>query len=162
MTGPASLKPCSRCPWRTENQGKRHPGGWYTAKNLRRLWGGLRRGEGMTCHPTDPNNPVEPEWEAKGVKPAPENARTTECAGAIVLQQRELMRFQKIVAEGGTLADYRRRFPLGLTKEGMARLVSRHLFGGTPLGGPAWSRPNLNQEGIGAPFIPDWNPEEVR
>lgn len=50
--------PCAQCPWRTSNQGKRHPDGWYTKANLRRLWAGLRRGERMTCHPTDPANPV--------------------------------------------------------------------------------------------------------
>jgi hypothetical protein len=31
--------------------------GWYTKANLQRLWAGMRRGEDMTCHPTDPDKP---------------------------------------------------------------------------------------------------------
>ena len=58
MNGRAAKSPCQACPWRVENHGKRHPDGWYTKANLRRLWSGIRRGEEMSCHPTDPSNPV--------------------------------------------------------------------------------------------------------
>lgn len=40
---PALPRACAGCPWRTANQGVPHVGGWYNARNLRRLWGGLRR-----------------------------------------------------------------------------------------------------------------------
>lgn len=66
---PATQHPCVHCPWRAANQGKPHPGGWYTKANLQRLWAGMRRGGDMTCHPTDPAIPVP-----EGIRPAPEGA----------------------------------------------------------------------------------------
>src|SRR5690349_1270948 len=86
--------PCSHCPWRTENHGKPHPDGWYTAANRKRLWAKLRRGESMSCHPTDPENPVSEKARAAGAVVAKEGSQVRECIGAIVLQQREVMRFQ--------------------------------------------------------------------
>jgi hypothetical protein len=88
---PAAARPCAACPWRTANQGKRHPMGWYTKANLQRLWAGMRRGEDMTCHPTDPDNPVPP-----GSTPVRPGAVTIECAGSLILKQREVMRFQDL------------------------------------------------------------------
>ena len=77
-----------------------------TLSNIRRLWAGMRRGEHMTCHPTDPHNPVIEKALAKGIQPAPESARTIQCIGAVILQQREWMVFQDVY--GGNLARYRR------------------------------------------------------
>lgn len=51
---PACALACLACPWRLSNQGRPTPGGWYTRRNLDRLWAGLRRGTRMSCHPTDP------------------------------------------------------------------------------------------------------------
>jgi hypothetical protein len=144
--------PCIACPWRTANHGRRHPDGWYTAANRDRLWAGLRRGEQMSCHPTDPDNPVSDAAAAAGYRPAPEHAQRRECVGAIVLQQRELM----LVQEAPTIAAYRKDRPRGLTREGIARLVERAIFGGTPIGGPAMPRPDLNGE-VGHGPLP-WTP----
>lgn len=124
----AAKSPCVNCPWRIENQGKRHPDGWYTKANLKRLWGGLRRGEQMTCHPTDPNNPVSDEAVAKGYRPAPEHAVTRECAGAIILQQRELQVFNDLAEahpEANVFGLYRVTRPGGMTREGLLAFAGR-------------------------------------
>lgn len=157
----AAPKPCSHCPWRIENQGKRHPGGWYTKANLRRLWAKLRRGESMTCHPTDPANPLPEGWPAP-----PPAARTLECAGSLILQQREFMRFQECMVGSAdskeTWRKYRARHPRGLTLEGMGRVLERAMFGGTPIGGLKMRRPNLEEPGIGHPDLTPWTPGEIK
>lgn len=131
--------PCAQCPWRTSNHGKRHPDGWYTKANRQRLWAGLRRGDPMTCHPTDPENPVP-----LGTRAVPETVQTKECAGAIILQQREVWYWQHLFK--GDFQVYRKARPFGLTRDGLAAMVSRLIFGGVPVvGGPAISRPNLNE-----------------
>lgn len=145
----ASPRACSQCPWRLSNQGKRHPGGWYTKANLRRLWGRLRQGDPMTCHPTDPENPLPP-----GFNPPAEGVKTTECAGALTLQQREVTHFQDICKEdprGNALRTYKQRHPGGMTRNGLMAVVERELFGGVPLlgCGSKMTRPNLNDREIG-------------
>ena len=40
-------EPCSDCPWRIANHGRRHPGGFFRKDNLRRLWNQIRKGGGM-------------------------------------------------------------------------------------------------------------------
>lgn len=137
----AADSPCSACPWRTKNHGKRHPDHWYTKRNLKRLWAGLRRGESMSCHPTDPRNPVSESAQRAGTKPAPESADTRECAGALILQQREFMLLQNRF--DANLGRYRKERPGGLTKEGMAVMLSRAIFGG--IDGPKMAKPNLDQ-----------------
>ncbi|MCM0619801.1 hypothetical protein [Nocardioides bruguierae] len=111
----ATKSPCQACPWLTANQGKHTPDGWYTKANLRRLWAGLRTGEapGMTCHPTDPDNPVSEAGIAAGLKAAPEGAVTRECAGSIILQQREVDLFQRV---DGDFATYRSGRPGAMTR----------------------------------------------
>lgn len=160
--GPAAPRPCSRCPWRTSNQGKRHPGGWYTKANLRRLWAGLRRGERMTCHPTDPDNPVEAEWLEKGVRAAPEGAKTHECTGALILQQREFMRLQRFVQRDpkNGLKLYRWENPRGLTRDGIKAMLQRLAFNGTPLDAMQMATPNLAQPDIGHPDLAPFTREE--
>jgi hypothetical protein len=133
--------PCRACPWRAENHGKRHPDGWYSKANRARLWSGLRRGEGMSCHPTDPANPVSEQAERAGYKAAPEHAEVRECVGALVLQQREM----QLLNDLGSIAEYRRERPRGLTAEGIARLVERLVFGGA-FGSRPMPRPDLNAE----------------
>jgi len=115
----AALSPCVGCPWLTTNHGRKpDPDGWYTLANLKRLWGGLRTGDapGMSCHPTDPRNPVSTEQAAAGGKAAPEGAVTRECAGSVILMQRELQRFQGV---GGDFTAYRRGNPLALTRQAL-------------------------------------------
>lgn len=154
---PATQHPCVPCPWRTANQGKRHPAGWYTKANLRRLWAGLRRGEDMSCHPTDPRNPVP-----AGTRPVPEKATTLECAGSLILKQRELKRFQRLVLDnpgGDPFKLYRQQHPRGLTRAGLLAVVQRAMFGGMPvIGGLEMTRPNLNEPGVSGPDLPDWDP----
>lgn len=143
--------PCAQCPWRTTNHGKRHPDGWYTVANRARLWARLRRGDDMTCHPTDPENPVP-----EGTRAVPEATQTRECAGAIILKQRELWYFQEVYK---SLAAYRKARPSGLTRDGLAEMVSRMLFGGVPMiGGAKVSTPDLNQP-VSHPPLGEWEPQ---
>lgn len=146
---PKGLSPCSACPWRVENHDKPHPSKWYSKANRRRLWaGGLRNGEPMSCHPTDPNNPVTEADVAAGYRPAPEHAQMRECVGALVLVQREYMTWQEDFK--GDLKAYRKeRGLLGLTRNGLVALADRVIFGGTPLSGlPKMPTPELSQPGI--------------
>lgn len=131
----ACAQPCSACPWRTENQGKPNAHGFYTKGNLRRLWNGLKRGERMTCHPTDPEMA-----EFEGYEKTADRERTHECAGAQTLVQRELAYFGQAAKDveagredGPAFSLYkRRRGPAAMTRAGLAEHVSAALFGGTP------------------------------
>jgi len=147
---PAADSPCAACPWRTTNHGRRHPDGWYTKRNLRRLWAGLRRGERMTCHPTDPDNPV-PEGAAR---PAPGHA-TRECTGSLVLVQREAQRINDTLVGGGGWRDYQQANPLGLTRGGAAVVITnvvRPMPGTLPM-----AKPDLNAP-VSCPGLTPWEP----
>lgn len=116
--------PCSDCPWRTSNHGRRHADGWFTKRNRERLWAGIRRGEHMSCHPSDPM--MTSGREDDDVRP---------CAGAFVLVMREFHAFQH--DHTGDAAAYVRAHPRGLTKVGLFRWVERIFFGvGLLPGGP--------------------------
>lgn len=150
----AALSPCAGCPWRTANHGKRHPDGWYTKANLRRLWTGLRTGEapGMSCHPTDPNNPVSEAAQAAGYKEAPDHAEVRECAGSVILQARELMKFQA----AGTFTEYRRDNPGAMTREALFAFGMR--AAGAAFGGiPVRRDHNLNDP-VSVPGAVPWDP----
>lgn len=123
----ASPKACAACPWRLSNQGTRNGKGWYSKANLQRLWAGLRRGERMTCHPTDPRMIDEGLQVSDG-------AKTTECTGSLILVQREALVFQQLcmAVESGesttpALTAYKRATPRGLTRKGLLSLASRLL-----------------------------------
>ncbi len=147
---PASPLPCESCPWRTANQGKRHAGHWYTTANLKRLWAGLRRGVSMSCHPTDPRNPLPPDCA-----PLPEGVKTHECTGALILQQREFMVYQDGFRRD--VAAYRTARPLGMTLAGLRAIVERQVLGGVPLiGCVKMSHPDLGQEGVGHSPLDGW------
>lgn len=143
----ANPRACAQCPWRLSNQGRRHPDGWYTKANLRRLWSKLRRGERMTCHPTDPTNPVPP-----GGKHVAEEVTTHECTGATILQEREVVRFQTIAKEdpGRTdaLREYKRRHPHGMSRVGLIEIAMSAVFGKTPFVRDI-ARPNLLDPDVG-------------
>lgn len=144
---PACPKPCSACPWRLSNQGQPHPHGLYSPSNLKRLWTGLRSGARMSCHPTDPRMA-----EFDGYEKTAEREVTHECAGALVLVQREFMTFQKMGEadpNGQTLKRYRRERPNGLSREGLVAVLERATFGGTVLSPVAMARPDLSDVEIG-------------
>lgn len=82
------VPPCKGCPFRVDNQGQRTDGGYYTKRNLRRLWTGVRRGETMICHVTDScahetGSPANP--KPGQIKPGSERV----CLGALALFKRE-------------------------------------------------------------------------
>lgn len=150
---------CQACPWRLENQGKPHPDGWYRPANLRRLWQGMRRGADMSCHPTDPTNPVSVDAQAVGYRPAPGHSKVRECVGAHVVKQREFMRWHDDY--GGNISAYRKAHPNGLMRTGLLALAERYVFGGVPMiGGRPLPKPNLNDPDIGYDKLPAWEPRK--
>lgn len=155
----ANPKPCAGCPWRVANQGKRTAGGWYSRRNLDRLWAGLRRGEQMTCHPTDDR---DPEYGA------PEGATTHECAGALILVLRELRKFEALAEANpdGTPAAvqraYRELSPRGCTREGFGEIVSRVLFAGVPRFGGLEVRALDLRAPVNHPALGEWPPPDLK
>lgn len=149
ILAPACPTPCSACPWRTENHGKPHPDGWFTARNRERLWTQMKTGERMSCHPTDPDNPLPP-----GAPPV-KATETHECAGVLILFQREAVKIQSFPAPHAFRL-YRKAHPRGLTKAGVAVLISRTVFGGVPMvGGPKMPLLDLMQA-VSHPPLGDW------
>lgn len=138
-----SVTPCAGCPWRAENHGKEPfeepPEGyrakgedfekdWYGEENAQRLWKGMRRGEMMSCHASDPN-----QWEHLDDEEDPEI-----CAGLLVIVIRELNILEECCEEAEAegerngLERYLERRPEGLTREGVVRWTERVLFGALP------------------------------
>lgn len=156
----ACQKACSACPWRLSNQQKQHPLKWYTLANLRRLWKGLRDGEKMTCHPTDPDNPLP-----EGVPELPKDVVTRECSGYLTLAQREFYRFQKVAESNPDFKgreayrEYKRQNPKGMTFAGLQYLLERALYGANTkvmgLGAPM-TKPDLNDDDIGFKDVQPW------
>lgn len=161
---PACSTPCAACPWRKVNHGRRHPGGWYTQRNRDRLWAGMRRGHQMSCHPTDPENPIP-----EGQREVPADVVTRECAGVLVLIQRELDiidRLARMLPDGQDLArGYRLRRPRGLTLEGISENIHRVMFSravgeGLPRFGVLQMTPQVLDSEVGHDPLP-W-PFDVR
>jgi hypothetical protein len=117
------IRVCDTCPFLKVNHGKPHPAKWYSIKNLRRLWNGLRTGKapGMVCHSSDPNN--KDYGGDKNVKPGHEQ----ECAGALILMIRHANEYGRL----SKLA-YKVKYPLGLTLRALATFVEAQLFGQLP------------------------------
>lgn len=156
----ACPKPCSSCPWRLANQGsKPDPHKFFTKGNLARLWKGLREGARMSCHPTDPRMA-----EFAGYESLADRDVTHECAGALTLQQREMMKFQAIAEANPkskkTLQEYKKQHPKGLTRNGLVSLVERSVFGGTGLDSVRMSTPDLNDVEIGYDVLGEWQIRE--
>ena len=150
---PPKLSPCAACPWRTENHQKKHRFGFYTKKNLIRLWNGLRKGDAMSCHPTDPSHP---DHVACGAKPG---SKPHECAGSVILILRELTR---IAAEGDgkmigpeEIDAYWEKRKKGLDRDGLLFwLVSRMTHGGVPfLGGDVLPEVEVDDARISLPVF---------
>lgn len=148
---PAASEPCSVCPWRTANQGRRHRFGWYAMRNLKRLWNEIRNGGGcQTCHPTDPSHP---EHVACGAR---EGSTPRECAGSVIVVLQEM---RKMCQPDGTIDndDYARyakaRGRKGLSKTGVLYWVfQRYAFGGVPfMGGRKLPKVDENCPGVALP-----------
>lgn len=127
----AKTVPCEQCPWRLNNQGKRHKHSFYTKKNLQRLWNQIRKGGGkQSCHLTDPSHP---DHIAVGAKLG---ANTQECPGSVIIVMRELNRMgdEKGHINDRTLIRYfKERKQRGITKQGVRYWVlSRFAAGDTP------------------------------
>lgn len=127
------------------------PHGFYSRKNLARLWKGLRSGARMSCHPTDPRMA-----EFEGYESLAEREVAHECAGALVLAQRELMTFQDVVhadPHGNSLKTYRAKRPNGLTRIGLVAIVERSMLGGTVFDPVKMALPDLRDPEIGYALI---------
>jgi hypothetical protein len=130
------LRPCQHCPWRAVNHGKRTPWGFYTRRNLTRLWNQIRRGgQPQGCHPTDPSHP---DHIAAGAKLG---SKTQECAGSVILVMREAQQIASYGTGGRTVDPaavdaYFHRHRDGLTKSGVLYwVVGRIAFAGVPFVG---------------------------
>ena len=130
---PYVREPCVQCPWAVSNHGRRHPHGFFTKKNLRRLWNQIRGGGGVqTCHMTDDGHPDHC---------APPGATKHECMGSLILIWRELRKAEQAAGPEGELTpegidtylgDPANR--TGLKKMGLAYYcISRNMGYGTPL-----------------------------
>lgn len=91
---------------------------WFSTRNLKRLWHGIRKGEAMLCHASDPN---ASEYGGKNTTPGHERA----CVGCLALAERHLR-----VLENVTIKEYNGRISSGIrfTKHGFARWVDRIMF----------------------------------
>lgn len=143
------MKACSQCPWRLSNQGKRHPGSFYTKANLTRLWNQIRRGgKRQSCHMTDPSHP---DHLMAGCKP---DTTPKECPGSVLLILREvesMMDSTNYISEEAIKA-YLKRRRHGLTKKGILYwLVARIQFADMPLVGSPGLPDVEEDEGVGLP-----------
>jgi hypothetical protein len=138
---------CEQCPWRAANQGKRNFGGFYTRRNLTRLWNQIRRGgSSQSCHLSDPSHP---DHLTAGCPPG---ARTRECPGSVILVLREIGR---MADEQHTVTEHSHRRYQGERKRGLTPsgilywLIQRYQWGGAPIvGGPP-----LPEVAVGDPAI---------
>jgi hypothetical protein len=163
--------PCATCPFLKSNFGKPSPEGfdprrataqhgrrfydWYSLENLRRLWnGGIRKGEVMICHATDPGAEVY-----GGKSAAPGNERP--CLGSIAVVIRHLKFIEGLIKEGRQPNEWPKLYraaagPYPLTKAGMfawAMMVNTgrtDLLGGMPI---PESLPAAAVEACGVPWL---------
>jgi len=78
---PVTRTPCDSCPFRKKNHFQPNPEwmipgdiqNWYDEANLRRCWDGVRSGEMMNCHSTDPEQSSR----------VPEGTKIWACSGAV-------------------------------------------------------------------------------
>ena len=115
-------KPCAQCPWRLSNQEKKHKFGFFTAKNLRRLWKQVRGADPQgcmpqSCHLTDPSHPAH---IAVGAKPG---AKAQECPGSVILVLREI---GKMADAEGVVRDYGLKKYLATRKGGLTKAGIRY------------------------------------
>lgn len=122
-------QPCAQCPWRLENQGKRHKGGFYTKANLQRLWNQVRGGgKPQSCHLTDSTHPDHVEAGAR------KDSTPRECPGSVIVVMREMKRMcdpgKSEITPRGLDRYFRERRRRGMTKRGVWYWAERILLGG--------------------------------
>jgi hypothetical protein len=120
------LKACDTCPWIRANQQnppKGQPAEWYTTKNIKRLWDGLRTGiaPGVLCHSLDPNSD---DYGGKGAT----NGHKEHCAGAVQAMIEEMNQINNFPS----LREYTKRRVKPVTRAGLGVWVERQLFGQMP------------------------------
>lgn len=120
---------CKTCPFLTANHGKPNPEGveilraengegltdWYSEENLRRLWmNGLRHGEGMICHSTDPTA------SSYGGKDARKGVQKP-CTGSLIAVFKHIKYLETILKENKHSAQKAKRIYFEKTrKEGLS------------------------------------------
>ena len=119
---PKPVDVCATCPFRLANQGKPHPANWYSLKNLRRIWNGIRTGAapGFTCHASDPESK-----NYGSTVQVPDTCQPRECGGLLIVVQRHV----RDAGESTTLKEYRGHHRYPMTRAGIAHWVNRALFG---------------------------------
>jgi len=166
-------KACATCPFLRANHGKPNPEGydpkraskehghqfhdWYSTKNLARLWnGGLKRGEGMVCHATDPGA-----HEYGGKSAPPGNERL--CVGALAVVAKHVMFFKALIEGEPDIkpAESRRRYRAAAGKypmppEGLFGWVWQMGLGRTDILGGLSIPESLEAETVESVGVP-WN-----
>lgn len=105
----------------------------------------------MSCHPTDPRMADVVQDGYVGFTPAPDGARTRECAGATTLVQREFTMRQEHY--GADITAYRKARPKGLTRHGILAVLERAVLGGSVLDSSVMTRPDRNNPDVGHPAL---------
>jgi hypothetical protein len=113
----------------------------------------------MSCHPTDPTNPIP-----EGSRAVPDGTTTRLCAGAEVLVQREAQRANDVMkahidsgASGDAFTPYRKTHPKGLTKQGAFTVMMEIAYTGMP-GTVARTAVDLNAADVSHPDLVPWEP----
>ena len=124
--------PCATCPFLTKNHGRENPNGftekkkndkslidWYDSRNLTRLWrDGIRKGEAMLCHSSDPE---AAKYGGTNAKKGHEKL----CTGSVILVYKHLKFLERTIKklENPKLVQQLYRAKAGkypMTKEGQA------------------------------------------
>lgn len=147
-------KPCGTCPFLTKNLGRSNPSGfeqmkaersdaefdptnWYSEKNLTRLWrDGLRKGEAMLCHSSDPN---AANYGGTNAKQGGEKL----CTGAVLLVFLHIKQLERLIAQNLKPSEVQKQYrafsKYPMTKDGQVSWVMNFaigrtdLFGGLPI-----------------------------
>lgn len=163
--------PCATCPFLKANLGKPNPDGfdprsaearhggrfydWYSPENLRRLWtGGIRKGEVMICHATDPGAAA---YGGKAAAPGGERP----CIGSLAIVMRHLKYIETLIGAKGKPRDWTKAYhdaagPYPLTREGMFAWAMMISAGRTDLFGGLVIPASLSADAVEACGVP-WN-----
>lgn len=156
------VKCCGGCPFKKSNFGKETPNpeltdyDWYSEENMKRLWDGLRDGEDMVCHSSDPDS-VEYGSECK-IK----DSHTPHlCYGALLVIFRHAKAFEKMLNEHPDSPDtayknYVRQCgsEKPMTMRGLTEFIMKVNFGRTSLlGGLPMPKNIKDDDAVGLPWV---------